>query len=816
MNALLLDLQQQIARGQDEFRSTMQQLVRLVRPDLQHVLSATNPAALEPLAFLQFSAGAQGSGLDQAFAGYASSYHSRSFQVRSGAQGHIFIPQLGYFATPFANQWMTLTIGDISPSIEFQGAAYSCSFTPSVFIRGTTIELLRYPCAWLETAFAGQQCEPDAQIEDKHVDNLAKAFALLQQASPLLFETLTPLLRLIVVFRDSHSNSFATTAAHGAIFINSALGRDEIFFLEDLVHQGGHVLFAAATSDAASLFCIDPSTPLSAFHKDLGDSRSVYVALHGVFTEALIGFCLDAIAAHVTGRQRHELEGRLWFITRKLVSDRQLFLKYNILSPSGMQIFDAISATARQLVNKRGDLLRAANFSNQNYNFDYDSYLALNPDTSNLVPLNEISRIGFGCYRVSSTVPEHRRALSKALSLGCTLIDTASNYMDGRSEELVGEVLQDDSCPPVFVVTKLGYISPSTERFILLQGVSESRFNTLSQESKYSLAVDSLQAQFELSCLRLQRTRLDAVLLHNPEHVLIHDADGFIPSCKETLRQAFQFLEHCVAAGKLRYYGISSNSLPEDWPITLHGYLEAAHSVSPGHHFRILQFPCNFVENAAGEPADNGRTLIDEAKRFGLVTLANRPLNAQHRGEVFRFATYDAELAVLETEMPVQTYDRCVAMLRDRLEMLQTGHGIMEFGIMKFLRDNWRGVEQPDLVDEIFQRHFYPFVHQLFTEGIPPHVKEACSQLHYVVRLHAKRKLNERAHGIQDQLTGLGLIPNDSAQSLAELACRFALDKGIDHVLVGMRSEYYVGSLSRLIELPQLQEETVCHSSHAS
>ena len=51
------------------------------------------------------------------------------------------------------------------------------------------------------------------------------------------------------------------------------------------------------------------------------------------------------------------------------------------------------------------------------------------------------SRLGFGGYRVDDSTPEHRDALTRALRGGGNLIDTSTNYMDGGSERLVGEVL---------------------------------------------------------------------------------------------------------------------------------------------------------------------------------------------------------------------------------------------------------------------------------------------------------------------------------------------------------------------------------------
>ena len=78
-----------------------------------------------------------------------------------------------------------------------------------------------------------------------------------------------------------------------------------------------------------------------------------------------------------------------------------------------------------------------------------------------------VSRAGFGCYRVDDRSETHRRALAAALDAGVNLIDTSTNYADGHSETLVGEVLADAFArgavrrEDVVVVTKIGYLQGS-------------------------------------------------------------------------------------------------------------------------------------------------------------------------------------------------------------------------------------------------------------------------------------------------------------------------------------------------------------------
>src|SRR5688500_3725955 len=82
-----------------------------------------------------------------------------------------------------------------------------------------------------------------------------------------------------------------------------------------------------------------------------------------------------------------------------------------------------------------------------------------------MISLNQLSKIGFGAYRASVDDKENFRALSYALNQGCTLIDTSANYVNGKSELLIGKVLTETSAD-AFVITKAGYIQNDNLRVL--------------------------------------------------------------------------------------------------------------------------------------------------------------------------------------------------------------------------------------------------------------------------------------------------------------------------------------------------------------
>jgi len=293
--------------------------------------------------------------------------------------------------------------------------------------------------------------------------------------------------------------------------------------------------------------------------------------------------------------------------------------------------------------------------------------------THGYVPLGStgltVSRLGFGCYRVDDETPEHREALMAALQAGCTLIDTSTNYTNGASERLVGSVLaelaRDGELPrdAVVVVSKLGYVQGQN---LALAQEREAAGRPFPEMVKYldecwhCLHPEFLRDQLNRSLDRLQLEALDVCLLHNPEYFLSDAkkrlAGGRLEKVREEfsrrVREAFAFLENQVAAGRIGWYGVSSNTAVahRDDPeaTSLSRLLEAAVSAGgPGHHFRVLQVPMNLFESGAVREPNTGpegkHAALALAAEAGIGVLLNRPLNAFAGGRMIRLADFRAD-----------------------------------------------------------------------------------------------------------------------------------------------------------------------------
>ena len=269
------------------------------------------------------------------------------------------------------------------------------------------------------------------------------------------------------------------------------------------------------------------------------------------------------------------------------------------------------------------------------------------------------SRAGFGGYRVSSGVSHHGKALRAAIGSGINLIDTSANYADGGSETLVGQVLEDLTDRgevqrhQIIVISKVGYLQG--ENFTLSQQrKSEGRpFCDLVEYGEgleHCIHPEFIEDQLTRSLIRLKLETLDGYLLHNPEYYLGWALKSGI-SLEEArseyyrrIRAAFEYLEKEVAKGRIRCYGISSNTFPgaaDDPEFTcLETAWEIAEDISPDHHFSLAQMPFNLLEPGAVIEANQpgGKSALALAAEKGLGVLINRPLNAFASGRILRLA----------------------------------------------------------------------------------------------------------------------------------------------------------------------------------
>lgn len=293
-----------------------------------------------------------------------------------------------------------------------------------------------------------------------------------------------------------------------------------------------------------------------------------------------------------------------------------------------------------------------------------------------------VSKLGFGGYRTHTEEPEHREALAKALHEGVNVIDTSTNYTDGDSERLVGLVLADLikrgelAREEVLVVSKIGYVQGQN---LTVAEAREKAGKPYPEMVKYGEGIwhclhpAFLADQLDLSLDRLGLQTLDVLLLHNVEyflsdaaHRMDKDLDRLRDELYRRLRTAFAYLESQVRAGRIQYYGVSSNTCtaePHDPEATsLSRMLDSAQAAArelglSRHHLRVVQCPMNLFESGALRTPNcgpgNRQTVLALAGAEGLAVLLNRPLNAMQpkRGGMTRLASLPLEPPAADFEV---------------------------------------------------------------------------------------------------------------------------------------------------------------------
>ncbi len=284
-----------------------------------------------------------------------------------------------------------------------------------------------------------------------------------------------------------------------------------------------------------------------------------------------------------------------------------------------------------------------------------------------------VSAIGFGTYRCHAEAPEHKAALKTALQKGCNLIDASANYTDGMAEVLIGDVLNEEIVwngkprEQYVVVSKAGYIQG--ENYAIAQN-REREENPFPEVVKYQNGLwhcihpAFIEDQITRSLSRMHLDTLDIYLLHNPEYFLMHARQqGVDPQAAEKqfynrVRRAFSAMEKLVSEGLIRWYGISSNSLPlpgdhphhvslaKVWAAYEDACLQRGISPEKGH-FAVIQLPFNLLENSAATLQNNtfrgeSFSTLALAKKLDLGVLINRPLNAIRDNRLIRLARYGA------------------------------------------------------------------------------------------------------------------------------------------------------------------------------
>lgn len=410
-----------------------------------------------------------------------------------------------------------------------------------------------------------------------------------------------------------------------------------------------------------------------------------------------------------------------------------------------------------------------------------------------------VSPLGFGCYRVDEHTPAQREALEAALDGGVNLIDTSTNYTDGSSERLVGTVIAGR--PEVVVVSKLGYVQGTNLRLARerkLQGRPFPEMVEYAPGCWHCLHPEFLEDQLARSLERLGR--MDVCLLHNPEYFLMEAGprgQDVKPEFYRRLKEAFAYLETQVQAGRIRAYGVSSNTVadPDEDPSStnLQRMLDAA-----GPSFRVLQLPMNLVESEGALG-----TTLQEARQADLGVLINRPLNAFMGRSLLRLADPPA-LGGEPEEFP-ELLERLEELERDPVRI---AHELQTVAATPLAYSDWMEVEQNQI---------WPYTLDQLDRMQPPDPpwREEFLQVFHRVLLEIRRRSATISRGRNAVLHAK--LPDHNGATLSQKALWTLLSTpGVTSVLLGMRRHPYVEDALPVMSWAPMEDPLAVYRRFAS
>ncbi len=450
-----------------------------------------------------------------------------------------------------------------------------------------------------------------------------------------------------------------------------------------------------------------------------------------------------------------------------------------------------------------------------------------------------VSAIGFGAYRISLGNSINEKALEKALLEGCNVIDTAPNYGDGKSEQLIGRVLtslcsaRQISRDEITLISKVGFVQGQTKKLAHereLQGTSFPQISRLNDKVWYCLHPTFIEEEITRSLQRLNVDCLDVLLIQNPEILLA--AEQHLTSQKNTsalkkeaylrLEEAFAYLEKEVARGRVGFYGVSSNVLSVDSEaenaLCLAKVLNAAKS---NPHFQVIELPFNLLEQ---------QTLLHvipftQAKNLAIIV--NRPLNAIEGVRLFRLADraysdkciapsdFLSELNLLEREF----HEQIAPVLRAQgishlsklfrfLDELET----TDFTILS--HDDWQQIKTEIIFPQIYpacsriEQHLSGELRDRWISWKERYLTffETISELPFFSSEYSRKKQ------FFDRLSLL-LPKSLRERSYSQKALGTLLQtEGISCILNGMRTKDYVEDSLGALQIPPFSLNTLIHS----
>jgi len=286
------------------------------------------------------------------------------------------------------------------PKVGYFKKGESVPFENIKLIFNTRIELIKHKMIHLKYVFRDfseniideDLIEISSTLNNQFIKKLENAFSYIKKYCPDHYKLIEQCCKKVMLFKTNpeNTNSFATIKAHGMAFFNVYQDdNDEVFFVDDIAHQTGHIILTTLLFERKKYFLIDKNQNLSSILNDDKEYRSFYILFHALYTYYTTLLCLDnCIESNCFNqKQNHEAKARIGFYLKKYNSDlRKLYKIANyyggftkILSKNAIPVFKIVNNKYLNMEEKWKTIVKKFNYDNQPYNFTYKKFIKLNP-----------------------------------------------------------------------------------------------------------------------------------------------------------------------------------------------------------------------------------------------------------------------------------------------------------------------------------------------------------------------------------------------------------------------------------------------------
>ncbi|WP_291960113.1 hypothetical protein [Maribacter sp.] len=216
--------------------------------------------------------------------------------------------------------------------------------------------------------------ENSTVVSGSHYNNeFNNAMVILAKINPVLFEIITKSVKKVVFFKGS-DNSFASIKTHGIIYLNVNDEYGEAYFLDDIVHQSGHVIFNTLTlKDKANFF--KPNQNIKS-DKDENLEHDLYGRFHGLYTICLSTICLSQALEKKAFAKSQEFEacGRIADNMAKYKRLLEKLVKPEMCTKQGLEWLSIFKRHYDKLREINQWIIQKYDVSNQPYVFNSEIF----------------------------------------------------------------------------------------------------------------------------------------------------------------------------------------------------------------------------------------------------------------------------------------------------------------------------------------------------------------------------------------------------------------------------------------------------------